>query len=189
MPGRTKRQNGPEEEHTHIAIRVESCEVSVKARINHDVYAPEYAWDLDDGDPLYQFTTQLTVVGMATYPEGRAGDAYELAIYGSNSDTRRLSATVKDVQARDEHGLPQYRSYRGRQIPIYNPPSGMGLIKKIRGEPRWTAWLYVPPNFTSDALALLSNGRSLFLAIYERKKGGTRWVQGVSLQTTDPAEE
>ncbi|RWH76836.1 MAG: hypothetical protein EOQ86_19595 [Mesorhizobium sp.] len=189
MPRKRTRQKRSEEEHTHLAIRVERCEASVEARINYDVYAPQHAWDLDDDDPLYQFTTQLTLVGIATYPEGRAGDSYELTIYGSDSDSRRVSATVKDVQERDEHASPKYRQYRGRQIPIYNPPSGMGLIDKIRGEPRWTAWLRVPPRFTSDALALLSDGRTLFLAIHERKKDRARWIQSVRLQTIDPAEE
>ncbi|TIN77516.1 hypothetical protein [Mesorhizobium sp.] len=166
---------------------MEQCEASVEACINHDVYAPQYAWDLDDDDPLHQFRTQLTVTGVATHPEERAGDGYELTIYSDNS--RRLGETVKDAQARDEHGSPQHRSYRGRQIPIYNPPAGMGLIEKIRGEPRWTAWLHVSPRFVSDALALLSNERSLFLAIHERKSGRVRWVQGLGLKTTDPSEE
>ena len=73
--------------------------------------------------------------------------------------------------------------------PIYDPPKGIGLLNKIRGEPRWTAWLNVPPHFTGDALALLSNGKSLFLAIHERKRNRVCWVQSLSLQTIDPAEE
>lgn len=42
----------------------------------------------------------------------------------------------RDVQERDEYNSPKYRRYHGRQIPIYNPPSGIGLIDKIRGEAR-----------------------------------------------------
>jgi len=57
MPRKRKQEKRPEDEHTHIAIRVERCEASVEARINHDVYAPQYALDLDDDDPLYQVTT------------------------------------------------------------------------------------------------------------------------------------
>jgi hypothetical protein len=187
MPRKRKRQKRAEEEHTHLAIRVERFEASVEASVNHNVYTPNFAWDLDDDDPLHQFTTRLTLIGVATYPENRVGDAYELILYGDNS--RRLSARVKDVQARDKHGSPEYRSYRGREIPVYNPPSGMGLLDKIRGEPRWTAWLHVSPRFTSDALALLSKGRSLFLAIHECKRERARWVRSVRLQTNDPAEE
>lgn len=189
MPRRTKRQKQPEEEHTHLAIRVERCEASVEAAINYNVYTPQTAWHSDDDDPLYRFTTRLTVAGISTYPEERAGDTYEVTIYGDNLRSGDIHATLRDVQERDEHGSPEYRQYRGRQIPIYNPPLGMGLIDKIRGEPRWTAWLRVSPDYTSNALTMLGNGRSLFLAIHERKRGHARWVQSVSLQTTNPAEE
>ncbi|WP_027037099.1 hypothetical protein [Mesorhizobium ciceri] len=133
--------------------------------------------------------TRLTVAGIATYPEERAGETYEVTIYGDNLGSGDIRATVKDVQERDDRCAPKYLQYRGRQIPIYKPPPGMGLIDKIHGERRWTAWLRVSPRFTSDALALLGNGRALFLAIHERKTNRTRWVQSASLQTTDPAEE
>lgn len=190
MPRRTKRRKRPEEEHTHLAIRVEHCEASVEAAINYNVYSPQSAWNANDDDPLHRFTTRLTVAGKSTYPDERAGDTYEVTIYGDNPGSGDVrAATLRDVQARDEHGSPKYRQYRGRQIPIYDPPPGMGLIDKIRGEPRWTAWLRVSPRFATDALALLTIGRSLFLAIHERKKGRARWVQSVSLQTNDPAEE
>ncbi|RUX42924.1 hypothetical protein EOA33_30635 [Mesorhizobium sp. M4A.F.Ca.ET.050.02.1.1] len=189
MPRKMKRRKQTVEEHTHLGIRVEHYEASVEAAVNYNVYSPQSAWNSDDDDPLYRFTTRLIVAGISTYPEERAGDRYEVTIYGDNLGSGDVRATLKDVQERDEYGSPKYRSYRGRQIPIYNPPSGMGLIDKIRGEPRWTAWLRVSPRFTSDALALFGNGRSLFLAIHERKRDRARWVQSVSLQTTDPAEE
>jgi hypothetical protein len=189
MPRKTKRRKQTEEEHTHLAIRVERCEASVEAAVNYNVYSPQSAWNSDDDEPLHRFTTRLTVAGKSTSPDERAGDTYEVTIYGDNLGSGDVRATLRDVQARDEHGSPKYRQYHGRQIPIYNPPPGMGLIDKIRGEPRWTAWLRVSPRFTSDALALLSNGRSLFLAIHERKKDRARWVQSVSVQTSDPAEE
>jgi len=189
MPRTKKRQRKPKEEHTHLAIRVEQYEAHVEASVNHNVYAPQYAWDLDDDDALYQFTTQLTIKGISTYPEERADDEYELTIYGNDTRSRRLDATLKDAHARDEHGLPRYREYRGRQIPIYNPPSGLGLLDKVRGEPRWAAWLFVAPRFVSDALVLLGHGKKMFLAIHESKNKRTRWVQSLTLQTADPAEE
>ncbi|RWB99687.1 MAG: hypothetical protein EOQ57_18160 [Mesorhizobium sp.] len=136
-----------------------------------------------------RFTEQLTVGGKSIYPEERAGDTYEVTIYSNNLYSGDIRATLKDVQARDEHGSPKYRQYRGRQIPIYIPPPGMGLIDKVRGEPRWTVWLRVSPRFTTEALALLRDERSLFLAVHELKKGRRRWVQNLSLQTTDPAEQ
>lgn len=127
MPQGKKRQKTPAEEHTFLAIRVERYEASVDAGINHNVYAPEHAWNLDDGQPLYRFTTRLTMVGVATYPPPRGGDTYEFTIYGDDLGPRNLRATLKDAQARDEHGSPKYRSYRSRQVPIYTPPKGIGL--------------------------------------------------------------
>ncbi|TJW88257.1 MAG: hypothetical protein E5V92_06150 [Mesorhizobium sp.] len=189
MPRRTKRQKTVEEEHTHLAIRVERWDASVEAAINYNVYVPESAWNSDADDPLYRFTEQLTVGGKSIYPEERAGDTYEVTIYSNNLYSGDIRATLKDVQARDERGSPKYRQYRGRQIPIYIPPPGMGLIDKVRGEPRWTVWLRVSPRFTTEALALLRDERSLFLAVHELKKGRRRWVQNLSLQTTDPAEQ
>ncbi|MBB3455239.1 hypothetical protein FHT86_003538 [Rhizobium sp. BK313] len=189
MPQRKKRRKTPDDEYTFLAIRVEGYEANVEAAINHDVFAPQFAWNADDDHPLLVFRTQLVIVGVATYPEKRGGDTYELTFYANNMSSDDIHATLKDVQARDEHGSPKYRSYRGRQIPIYNAPKGMGLIDKVRGEPRWSAWLRVSPCFVSDALTLLGNGRRLFLAMHERKSDRTRWIQSVSLQTTDPAAE
>lgn len=185
MPRRRKHTS--EDEHTHLTIKVEHCEASVETRVEPGIYQPQYAWDLDDDAPLYRTAIQLTFAGVVTYPEGRAGEAFELTIYASNSDLRRNKATVKDVQARDERGSLKFRSYSGRQIPVYNPPSGMGLIDKV--ESSWIAWLHVSPLFTNDALVLVNSGRSLFLGIHERRSKRVRWIQGVSLQTTDPAEE
>ncbi|MBZ9724852.1 hypothetical protein LB554_12925 [Mesorhizobium sp. CO1-1-11] len=97
------------------------------------------------------------MVGISIYPEERAGDTYEVTLYGNNLGSGDIHATLKGVQERDEHGSRKYRQYHGRQIPIYTPPHGMGLIDKIRGEPRWTVWLRVSPRFATNALALLSD--------------------------------
>lgn len=181
MPRRRKRQRKREEEHTHLAIRVERYEARVEASVNHHVFAPEYAWNLDDEDPVYEFTSHLTIEGTSTYPEERAGDGYELTIYGDDAPSRRLNLRLKDVQARDKHGVRQYRLYRGREIPVFDHPSGLGLLNKIRGERRWTAWAHVAPHFVNDALSLLGCEKNLFLAINERKKDRTRWLQSVGL--------
>ena len=41
----------------------------------------------------------------------------------------------------------------------------------------------------SDMLILLGQKRRLYLSIHERKAKRARWVYGIALQTTDPAEE
>ena len=67
MPRKAKRQKKPEQVHTHLAIRVERYEACVGASVNHDVYAPQYAWGSEEDDPLYKFTAQLTLTGTSTY--------------------------------------------------------------------------------------------------------------------------
>ncbi len=189
MPKKKKRQKVPDDEHAHLAIRVDGYEAKIGATINHNVFAPQFAWNLEDDDPLFEFVTQLVISGTITYPEERSGASFEITFLASNTGSKDFQSTLKDVQARDEHGVPEYRIYRGRQIPIYKPPKGMGLVDKIRGEASWVAHLRVSPSFVSNALALLTTGRRLFLAVNERKSDQTRWIQSANLQTTNPAEE
>jgi len=43
MPGKRKRSAKPDEEHSHITVRVENCEARIGACVNHYAYAPQYA--------------------------------------------------------------------------------------------------------------------------------------------------
>lgn len=190
MARKNARHKKPQAAHNLLAIRLARHDVHVDASINPTVYAPQYALRSDEGDPVYKVVTHLTIIGLCTYPDDRVGDAYEVTIYGNDSPSLQLNATLKNVQARDKHGSPQYRRYRGREIPVYNPPAGgIGHIEKVRGERRWMVWLFLPSRFTQDALALLGHQRTLYLAINECQEGKSRWVRSIALQTTDPAEE
>src|SRR5262245_27814782 len=122
------------------------------------IYArhPQTAFNLDDRDPLYRFITRLTIMGTVAYPKERAGEHFELRFIGDDAPSRYLQTTLKDAQARDEHRSLQYRSYRGAQIPVYKVPPGLGLLEKVRGENRWTAWLDVLPRFLNVMLIMLS---------------------------------
>jgi hypothetical protein len=186
---RRKSKERREEQHTRLAIRVNRFNARVGASVNHNVYAPQYAWNLDDTDPLYEFTNEVTITGVATFPPERANDTYEITMYGNDAPSHRLKLELKDVQERDEHGSPKYRRYRGKEIPIYLTPKGLGLLDKVRGEPHWTAWLFVTPRLVGDTLLLLGQQKDLFLAVHERKVERSRWIQDLSLQTTDPTEE
>lgn len=189
MPRRSRRRKKQEEEYTFLGIRVSSYQAGMDASINHDAYNPQYAFNLDERDPLYRFITRLLIIGAATWPEDRAGDIYEVTLYGDEAPSRNLNATLDDVHARDEHGSRQYRTYRGKRVPVYKPPSGIGLLYKVRGEKRWTAWINAPPRLASDMLTLLASGTQLYMALTEVKRGRRRWVTRFTLQTTDPAEE
>ena len=189
MVTKRRKKTKSEETHTHLAVQVERYDMRVQAAVNCDVYAPQYAWELDDDDPLYHFTAQLEIVGTSIYPESRSGDLYEITIYGDDAPSRRLDIKLKDAQERDEYGIARYRSYRGKRIPVFDSPKGMGMLEKVRGESRWKAWLFATPRFVHDALVLLGHEKAVFLAIHECKKERSRWMRGLTLQTTDPSEE
>jgi hypothetical protein len=189
MPRTASPRRKAAEEHTHIAIRVERYDADITASVNHSVHAAQYAWNLNDDDPVYEFTNQLRITGTATYPPLRAGNAYLLTLYGTAAPSHHLDAKLKDVQARDEHGSPQYRKYRGREIPVFVAPKGLGLLDKVRGETSWTGWIIATPRLVTDALVLLGKQETLFVALHERKIDRARWIQRVSLQTKDPSEE
>lgn len=189
MPRKQRKAKKPEDEHTHLAVRVDRYDAHVSAGINHNAYQPQYAFDLDEDDPLYRFTTHLEIVGTCTYPEVRAGDEYLVTIYGEDAPSMGMDRTLKSIQARDEHHAPVYRTYRGKRVPVFIVPKGMGLLEKIRGQARWTAWLHAAPRFVSDALVVLAQRRQVYVAIHERREQRSRWVQSLSVQTTDPAEE
>lgn len=189
MPRKSKRQKKPAVEHERIGIRVESFEARADASINYNLYQPQYAVRMDERDPVYVFQADLQLTGKATWPEERAGDIYELAIRSDDSPSGDLGLTLDDIQAREKTGARKYRQYRGREIPVFVPPPGMGLINKRRGEPRWYAWATVAPRFVQDALAVLSLARPVYVSLHERKENRTRWVQGLTVQTIDPEIE
>lgn len=189
MPRSKKRRNKPDEEHTFITIRVEHHDASISAGVNSEVYAPQFASKLDDDDPVFEFTSQVTITGVSTYPPEKAGDTYDLTISGVDATNHQIYAKLKDIHARDERGVPQYRTYRGKESPVYVNPYGLGTLDKVRGEKRWTAWIFVAPRFVNDLLALLTQQPNLFLGLHEFKVERSRWLRSVTIQTTDPAEE
>ena len=184
---RRRKLKKPEEEHTHLAIRVESYEVSADASISMNLTMDRPLFYQDD-DPVYEFVSTLKISGKSTYPENRAGDTYEVSVRGDES-YRVLALTLRDMQARDDCGVPIYRSYRGEQIPVFNRPPGFATMKRQRGTRIWDIWMRVAPRFVSDMLLLTTRDCQLYLSIHERKAGRDRWVEGLSLQTIDPADE
>lgn len=188
MP-RKSRSESTKQEYTHLSIRIERYEASIDAGINHDALAPEYAWDLDMDEPLYSFTAQIEVFGTVTYPEERAGEAWEITIYDGRRLRHYLDATLNSIHTVDDKGVHQYRTYRGKDVPVLRAPKGMGHVAKVRGEHALSAWLYASPQFLSDALVLLGQRRMLFMAAHESREGRTRRLQSLSIQTIDPAEE
>jgi hypothetical protein len=187
MPRKKKTQ--AEHEHTHLSLRIEDFKVRATAGINHYAHSPQYAWRDTDEEPLYEFGTNVEIKAVCTNPDSRAGQPYEITIYSEGNQESYLYYKLKDVQAVDEHRSPQYRTYRGKQVPIYRAPLGMGSLQKERGGTRWQGSIFAQPRYVTDVLILLGHQRQLYLAIHERKVARDRWIQSIAVQTTDPAEE
>jgi hypothetical protein len=188
MPRKKKRRSRarPVDETTLFVVRVDRYDVRAEAAINRYAHSPEYAWRDTEDEPLYEFETNLEIKGTGTYPESRVGDRCDLTVYGDLSPQSQIYWKLQDIQVVDEHYA---RKYRGKRIPVYDPPRGMGMFDKVRGEPGWRGAIWAQPRFISDLLVLLAGDRPLFMAITERKIERHRWIQRVSLQTNDPAEE
>lgn len=190
MAGRRGRPKKTIGDHRHLVVRLESHEASLSAEVSYDAYHPENAYRDGSEELLFQYRTRLTLVGRCLQPSEIEGDTVELTIYGDDSKSHGHDATLSDIQAKDEkYRTNQYRTFRGKEIPIYRPPKGMALFSKVRGERLWTAWLFTPTRFTGEVLELLGHRRDLYLELHEYKEGRDRWLRGVSLRTNLPDDE
>lgn len=188
MAKKKRARKKVDDEYTSLSIKIEKHEVKSEASLNIDLKMDRPIFSRDD-DPVYEFVTSLEISGVSTYPKKRAGDQYEITIRGQEPHTGNLKLTLHDVQARDDDRCLMYRTYRGERYPVYDAPPGIATISRRHGTRIWDAWVYFVPRLVSDMLVLLSQSKPLFLAIQERKVGRKRWVESLTLQTTDPAEE
>jgi hypothetical protein len=188
MARRKRRRKKSEDEHTFLRIEVKKYEVRVETSLNLNLRGVRPLFARDD-DLVYTFFSSLEITGVSTYPEERAGHCYEITVYGHETHSGDFALTLRDVQARDEHSAPLYRSYRGEEIPVYNCPPGIATIDRQHGATTWQAWVFVARRLASDMLVLLGQRRPLYLAIHERKTERQRWIVSLTLQATDPAED
>jgi hypothetical protein len=134
---------------------VNSFKVRAEAALNHDARNPENAFRDTEQEPLYHFLAHLELAATYTYPEERAGDAFDLTIYGEDHPDSDVFWKLKDVQAIGDHHAPQYREHRGKRVPVYAPPKGMGMLDKTPGKRHWHGAIWAQPRFLTDALVLL----------------------------------
>ena len=87
---RKRKDVSPKAIHSRIGVKVDDYQVRVEADINIDAKDPKYAFDLDDRDPVYKYITRLEIIGTATVPDDRAGQRFEISVYGDESPSARL---------------------------------------------------------------------------------------------------
>jgi hypothetical protein len=176
----------PAEEHTFIAVRVESYDVSAGAGINPNPLGIS-AKNIRREDSVFQSTAQLEMRGVCTDPKERTGHRFQITVHEETPSKTALR--VKDTHARDKNNELQYQTRQGAHYPVYNLPQGLAVLELRRGDDVWTAKVPVEPKLVTQMLILLGQGRPTYLSIHEKKVGRYRWIRHISLQTTDPAKE
>ena len=168
------------------SIKVTNFKVRIGAAINHDVRVPKY---YSDDAKIYEFGTYLEIEGISIYPEEKEGCTYEFTVYGYEPRPGTFDRTLGDYHVREEDGGRKYRKVRGENIPVYDPPKGIGPLQRHRGTQDWIGWAWVPSQIVSDMLAVLPLVQPLYLELHECKIDRRTWIVGLTLQNTDPAEE
>lgn len=184
MPRRKSRPNEPQ--YQFLAIQVTSYSASIDAAINWRARDPHWQ---HDNVLVYDFHNRIELVGTCSYPQERQGATYQLTVYGRELDDGDFIAKLRDYVARDAEGNIKRRKSRGHELPIYAPPEGIGSLEKRRGENLWNGVVWVAHLTTSDMLTLLARVERLYVSIQEKRIGRQRWIVGLTLQTSDPAEE
>lgn len=179
-----KKKSTPE--YNLLTIMIDDFSAHVSASVNFEVNDPRHCYK---DTKVYRFESYLDIKGACTYPEDRAGDTYDMTVYGAKPIHGEFSMTLADCHVRDEKGFMKYRTVRGEKIPIYDVPKGIGHLDRRRGTQTWVGWTWAPSEIISNMLALLPHVRPLFLAIHEIRIGRQRWINSLTLQTTDPEED
>jgi len=174
------------EQYTYLSVRVDEYSAHVSASLNHEACDPR---QYNDKVRIYQFGSTLEIQGICTYPDDRMNEKYRITVHGQQSGEGNLDARLADYHIRDEDGLPKYRKLRGQSVPVYDIPNGLGLLQKERGTRDWNGWIWVPEQTVAQMLTLIATIRPLYVRIDERKIERTHWIRGLTLQTTDPADE
>ncbi len=138
---------------------------------------------------IYSSGTQLELAGICSFPDEREGELYKFTVYGSETREGMFDAILSDYHVRDDNGQLKYRKVRGVERAVYEPPKGIGVIEHQRITKIWIGWCWLPPHIVSDMLTLLVHIKPVYISLHELKIGRKRWIVGLSLQTSDPAEE
>ena len=174
------------QEHTHLAISVESYSASVSTGINPKLYGNN-SRDIVPEDLLLDSSLRLEVRGVCTYPAPRANKRVEITFHPE--DASKVGLRVKDLHRKDSSNAPLYRKNRGELCPVYDLPVGLGLIEKRRGDDVWAGWVFVQQRVLTNILILLGQRQPAYLSINERRIERHRWILHISVQTSDPAAE
>lgn len=183
MPRKVKTST---EQYEFLSLNITDFKIIVDGAINHEVRVLNQQYD---DAKIYKYGTHIDIEGVCTYPDERTEEFYFITIYGHETKDGMFESKLSEYHAHDEDCMPQYRKSKGRQVPLYKPPKGVGILERQRGTKKWMGSCWLPPQTVSDITSLLIQIKPLYASIHELKEGRSRWIVGLSVQTSDPAEE
>lgn len=160
-------------------------DVQVELGVNHRLRMNPLWSDLNTR--VMEARSELEVRGKCFYPEERKGEQFVFTLI-SDPGSPGFTDTVEDIQQRDAHGAPQYRTYRGYPVPVFKCPKGVARLRRVHRADAWSAWMQVPEGYISDCLSVLSTRVVRYIYIHEHIIEKERWLNSFSIQSSDPTE-
>ena len=140
-----KKLKRTEEEHNFLSIKVSHFDVSIESSINYNLRVDRPIIIRNGEELAFLNETRLEITGLCVAPKYRVNEEYEISIWGSERYVGEHDLMLRHYQAKDEHGSPKYRQYRGQSYPVYEPPLGLGSISKNRDIGIWQSVIWVKP--------------------------------------------
>lgn len=183
MPRNARRKR--QETFDFLYLWLTGYDVQVELGVNHRLRMNPLWSDLDTC--VMEARSELEVRGKCFYPEERKGEKLVLTLMGDPCPAD-FAHTVADIQQRDAHGAPRYRTYRGYPVPVFECPKGVARLRRERRTDAWNAWMHVPESYISDCLVVLSTKTARYIHIHEHIVEKEHWINSFSIQSNDPTE-
>ena len=182
------RRKNPGVKQDRISAKIENWDAAAEFGLNHNAAS---TWQrASPNDRVYQPEERLELQGVITTSGKRHEHPIAITVYGAKENHRVRQLKLKDIHVLDKHGVPRYKPYRGHSLPVYDLENAfLGLIDKVRGENRWTGFLWLDQDLLGRMILLLQSGRDVYASIHEITVNRGRRIKSFALQTIDPEEE
>ena len=180
-----KAQRKARDTYEFLSMWLTGYDVRVEMGVNTNLRSNPLWADLDD--QVFTARSWLEIRGKCFDPEDREGEKFVITLM-ANPCPAGFNETVRDVQLRNEHGVPQYRLYRGVHVPVFERPLGVARLLRHRKADPWQAHVHVPERYVSDCLLALTSKTARYMFIHEHIVGRDCWINGFSIQSINPTE-
>lgn len=179
MIARKTKKKTNVEEHEHITVEITGYQVAIDAGRNYELANMKLC---DSDTKVFRCDSRVEITGICIYPQDIIGHTHSISIIGTESYDDRYSLTLHDCQAMD--GFRRIcKTVKGKEVPVYELPDGIGYIEKRRGEKSWSGAAWVQPRSVTDMLATLPHIKPLYLEIHRVKKEKSYLIRTISLTT------